>query len=73
MLEHVAGAIGPGTLPVPHAEHAIVTRAVEQIDLLAAPYRGRAEVFVQSRLKADAMRGEMPGRLPKIQIERPER
>ena len=44
MLEDVAAAVDAGPLAVPHAEHAVVARAVEQVHLLAAPHRRGGEV-----------------------------
>ncbi len=40
VLEHVAGAVDPRALAVPHGEHAVVLGAGEQVGLLAAPHRG---------------------------------
>ncbi len=51
MLDHIHAAINPRPLAIPHAEHAIVTRAGKQVGLLAAPDRSRREIFVQPRLK----------------------
>ena len=48
MLEHVHAAIEPGSLAVPHAEHAIVPGAGKQAYLLAAPDRGHRQVFVNA-------------------------
>ena len=53
MLEGVAGAIDAGAFAVPQGKHAVVARAGEQVELLAAPDRRRREVLVQPRLEAD--------------------
>ncbi len=55
VLEHVAAAIHARALAVPHREHAVVFRALEQIDLLRAPDRRGGEVFVDAGLELDVM------------------
>ena len=58
MLEDVAGAVDAGRLAVPHAEHAIIKRAGEQIGLLAAPHGGGGEVLVEALLEDHVVRGQ---------------
>ena len=41
----------PGRLAVPHAEHAVVARAGEQVGLLAAPDGGGGQVLVEAFLE----------------------
>ena len=55
VLERVAAAVDPGPLAVPHGKDAVVFGAGEQPELLAAPDRGRAELLVDRRLKADVV------------------
>ena len=55
VLEHVGRAVDAGTLAVPDAEHAIDLGAGEQVDLLAAPHRGRGEVLVEAGLEVDVV------------------
>jgi hypothetical protein len=56
MLEHVARAVDARRLAVPDAEQAIIFRAREQAELLAAPDGCGAEVFVQAFPEFDVMR-----------------
>src|SRR5437867_5132283 len=58
VLEHVAAAVDPRPLAVPHREHAVVLGAGIKIDLLAAPDRGCREVLVQSGLELDLRASE---------------
>ena len=55
VAEHVAAAVDAGALAVPDADHAIMIGTGRQIELLAAPDRGRGEVLVHARLKLDVV------------------
>ena len=56
MLQCIDRTVNAWTFAVPDPEHAIDLRAREQPDLLAAPYRGRGEVLVQTRNECDIVR-----------------
>src|SRR4051794_23445714 len=57
VLEHVGAAVHPRALAVPDAEHAVeLLRLRVQVELLRAPHRGRAELFVDARLEHDVLR-----------------
>jgi len=58
MLEDIARAVDAGGLAIPDAENAISLGAGMEVDLLRSPNRGGRKIFVQARLKADAMRVE---------------
>jgi hypothetical protein len=73
VFERIAGAVHAGPLAVPHAEHAVVARAREQVRLLRAPDRRCREVFVQARLKANLRGVEVFRRAPQLAIEAAER
>src|ERR1700674_1515137 len=73
MLEHVAAAVHTRALAVPHGEHAVVLGAGIQVDLLAAPDRGRGEVLIQSRPELDVRLGKKRLRAPQRKVERSER
>ena len=64
MLQRVAAAVDPRPLAVPDGEHAIVLRAGEEADLLAAPHRGRAQLLVDRRLELDVVAVEKAARAP---------
>ncbi len=49
VLEQVAGAVHPGGLAVPHADHAVVLGLREESRHLAAVHRGGAQVLVEAR------------------------
>ena len=72
MTQRVGGAIQPGGLAVPHSEYAVVARAGEQPDLLAAPDGCCREVFVQAGLEDDVLRVELGGGLPEADVQAPE-
>ena len=69
VLERIAGAVDPGRLAVPHAEHAVVLGAGEQIGLLAAPDGGGREVFVQALLEDDVLGLQVLGRPVRLLVE----
>ena len=64
VLEHIAAAVDARALAVPHGEHAVDLRVGVEIDLLAAPDRGRCEIFVEPRLELNAGAVEKLLRLP---------
>jgi hypothetical protein len=70
VLEDVAAAVDARPLAVPHAEHAVVFGAREQVDLLGAPDRGRRHVLVQPGLELDVVVLEHPLRPPEVEVER---
>ena len=60
VFKHVAGAVDARPFAVPKPEYAIIFcafGAVENRGLLAAPYGGRGQVFVQPRLKMNLVIG----------------
>ncbi len=73
VLERVGRAVDPGSLAVPDAEHAIDRGSREHVDLLAAPYGGRRQVFVQPGLETDIVSLEVPLRLPQCIVVDAER
>ena len=64
VLEGVAAAVDARPLAVPHGKDALVAGAGEQIELLAAPYRGGAQFFVDRRLELDVIAFAKAARLP---------
>ncbi len=69
VLQRVAAAVDPRSLGVPHGKDAIVFGAGEQTELLAAPYRGGRELFVDRRLKADVVVFDKAARAPQRLVE----
>ncbi len=55
VFEHIARPVYARGLAVPHAEKAIILRAGEQAELLAAPHSGGTEVFIQTFPEFDVM------------------
>ena len=51
VLDHVHAAVDTGALAVPHAKDTVVFGAAEELGLLAAPDRGRSQVFIEPGLK----------------------
>ena len=64
MAKDVSAAIHAGPLAVPDAEHAVVLRPREEVELLRAPERGCGEILVQPRLEADVVCLQMFFRAP---------
>ena len=73
VLQGVATAVDPGSLAVPQGEDAVIFGAREQADLLTAPNRRRAELFVDCRLKADVVALEKPPGAPQALVETAQR
>ena len=73
MLEHVAGAVDPRALAVPHAEHAVVSALAVQLGLLGAPERGRGEVLVDRGPDDDVVLVEEAPRGGELLVEAAER
>ncbi len=73
VLERIDRAVDAGTLAVPDAEHAIDLGAGKQADLLAAPDRGRGQVFVESRNEGDVVLLQVRLRAPQRVIVHAER
>src|SRR5665213_1214261 len=69
MLQRVAAAVDAGALAVPDREDAVIVRAGEEADLLAAPDRGRADLLVDLRLELDVVAVEKPPRAPQRLVE----
>ena len=55
MFEDIARAVDAGAFAIPHGEYAIMTAALEQIALLAAPDGSGGQVLVDARREADAV------------------
>ena len=56
--EHVAAAVHPRRLAVPHADDPVAVLQRRQVVLLAAPHRGGRQVLVHSRDPAHVMLGQ---------------
>ena len=56
MFENIACAINTGCFAVPNTKHAIIARAGELPQLLAAPDSGSAEIFIEARPELDIVR-----------------
>jgi len=69
VLEHVAAAVDPRPLAVPHGEHAVVLRVGIEVDLLRAPDRGGREVLIDARAKYDVVLVEEGLRFPQRLVE----
>jgi len=65
VFEHVAATVHARALAVPHGEHAVVLRILEQIGLLCAPDGRRREVFVHAGVEVDVVRFQVFLRLPR--------
>ena len=64
-------AVDAGALAVPQGEDAVILGAGEEVDLLAAPDRGRGEVLVEAGLEMDVMALEEALGLPQAGRARP--
>jgi hypothetical protein len=73
VLEHVAAAVDPGALAVPHREHAVDVRVLVHRDLLRAPDRRGGEVLVETWLELDVRAIEKLLCLPQRLVETSER
>src|SRR5271155_1089230 len=73
VLQGVATAVDPGSLAVPQGEDAVVLGPREQTDLLTAPNRRRAELFVDCRLKAYVVALEKPPGAPQALVKTAQR
>ena len=69
VAEHVAAAVHPRPLAVPHREHPLHPRLGRQGQLLGAPHRGGGQVFVDAGLEHDVVLGQMVGGLPQAEIQ----
>ena len=69
VLEHVAAAVDPRALAVPHGIDAVVFGTREDADLLAAPHGGRRHVLVDAGLEVDVILGEEALGLPEGLVE----
>ncbi|BCY19897.1 hypothetical protein OkiPb01551_07930 [Bordetella pertussis] len=69
VLEDVAAAVHARPLAVPHAEHAVVLGAREQVDLLRAPHGGGGQVLVDAGLEFDVMLLQVLGGLPHVLVD----
>ena len=68
--QHVAGPVDAGAFRVPHGENAVIGGVREQVELLAAPDRGRGEVFVDAGLEMDVVLLDERLGLPQLLVER---
>ena len=73
MFDHVHAAIDTRTLAIPHAKHAVVFRALREVNLLTAPNGGGGEVFVDTGLKVNIVFVEKRLCFPHRLINSPER
>src|SRR3970040_1627070 len=73
MLEYVATPVHSRSLAVPHAEHAVVARAGEHVQLLRAPDRGSGEIFIDAGLELHVVRREVFLRAPQRLVQSAER
>src|SRR5215470_15621204 len=73
MFERIERTVDARPLAVPDAEHAIDLGAGEHADLLAAPYRGRGEVFVEAGDEGDVLLLQEGLRAPQRMIVHAER
>ena len=73
MVEGVARAVDPRSLAVPQREYPVITRPVEQIDLLAAPDGGGGELLVDAGLEMDVVPLQEALGLPQRMVVAPER
>ena len=73
VAKRVAGAVDAGPLAVPDGEDAVVRSALEQVELLAAPDRGRRQVLVDAGLEMDVLFLQEAPRLPKRLVVAAER
>jgi hypothetical protein len=73
MLEHVAAAIHPRPLAVPHAEDAVMLGAGGEVDLLGAPQGRGGEVFVDAGLEHDLVLRQVRLRFPQRLVEAAQR
>src|SRR6478609_9552673 len=69
VAKHVAGAVDPRALTVPHAKDTIEIALAPQFRLLTAPQSGGSEVFVQPGLELDVGSGELAGSSYKLLVE----
>ena len=73
VVEGVARAVDPRPLAVPQREYPVITRPVEQIDLLAAPDGGGGELLVDAGLEMDVVPLQEALGLPQRMVVAPER
>ena len=73
VLERVARAVDPGTLAVPHREHAGGGALGVGLDALRAEHRGRAELLVDRGKESDAGGIEQLRGLPGLLVDHAER
>ncbi len=72
VLEHIDGAISARPLAVPHRKDAVVFRALEQIDLLAAPDGGGCKLLIHAGLEVHVVRAQQLLLPPQRLVERAE-
>lgn len=66
--KHVQCAVHTRGLAIPKAEHAVVARLTQHIDLLGPPDGCGGQVFIHSRLKVDVVAFQMALGLPQSKI-----
>src|SRR4029077_18221748 len=69
VAKHVAGAVDPRALAVPHAKDTVEIALAPQFSLLTTPQSGGSEVFVQPGLELDVGCGELAGSSDKLLVE----
>ena len=69
VLQRIAAAVHTRPLGVPHRKNAVVFGAREQVELLAAPDRGGAQLLVDRRLKANVVFFDKAARAPQCLVE----
>src|SRR5260370_21344997 len=69
VLQGVVSAVGTGSLAVQQGENAVISGPRKQTDLLTAPNRRRAELFIDCRLKAYVVALEKPPGAPQALVE----
>src|SRR4029077_15736569 len=69
VAKHVAGAVDPWALAVPHAKDTIEIALAPQFSLLSAPQSGGSEVFIQPGLELDVGSGQPVATPDKLLVE----
>jgi hypothetical protein len=69
VLEHVAAAVHPGRLAVPHGEHAVDRGFAGQVHLLRAPDGGGGQFLVHAGQELHGVGFELGLRLPQRLVQ----
>ena len=73
VADDVHAAVDARAFAVPHGEDAVVARAGEEAELLAAPDGGGGQIFVDARAEDDVLGGEKALRAGEFTVEPAER